>query len=67
MYWKETIHEGREWDGVVSVLDSAAADAANLIYFLRSELDIFRERVEELEDANQELTNELTALRNKYE
>lgn len=67
MYFQETRHEGREWDGVVAVLDSAAANAANLIDFLRAELDEQRAKVEDLEGKVESLTEDLNYYRNKYE
>ena len=66
-YFQETRSESREWDGVTAMLDSATANAANLIDFLRAELDNARAQVEDLEGKVESLTEDLNYYRNKYE
>ena len=67
MYFQESRHEGREWDRVVTTLDSAAANAANLIDFLRAELDNARAEVEDLQGKVDTLTEDLNHYKEKYE
>lgn len=67
MYFQETRHEQREWDGIVAGIETSANDVKNLIETLRVELDDARAKIEDLESKIDSLNDELDHYKDKHE